>query len=188
MPIQSIKSGSLSRSLAVGNAIILPGDFESIATATGTGSSTTISLSSIPSTFTHLQIRFFARTTTGTSAISTTFNGSGGTNYARHALIGSGASVSAQATVDTSQVYTGYAINTTSTGGVGIIDILDYANTNKYKTLRALTGNDTNTPSNDEVRLTSGLWKNTSAITSITFTSTDNFTTDTKFALYGIRG
>ena len=166
----------------------VPPSFDSIASATGTGSSTIITFSSIPGTYKHLQIRFFGRTTTGTSALSMTFNGSGGTNYARHYLVGTGSSVAASGAADTAQIYTGYAINDTNIGGVGIIDIHDYASTTKNKTVRSFTGNDTNTPSNDEVRLSSGVWKNTSAITSITFTSTDNFATNATFALYGIKG
>ncbi len=187
MSIKSLKSGLYSNSVITGNAVILPGDYESIATAVGTGSSTSIAFNSIPSTFSHLQIRFFARTTTGTSILSMTFNGSAGTNYARHFLAGDGATAFAGGAADTAQIYTGYAINTTNIGGVGIIDILDYANTNKNKTVRSLTGNDTNTPGNDDVRLSSGVWKSTSAISSITFTSTDNFATNATFALYGVK-
>jgi hypothetical protein len=176
------------RSMLAGNDAFIPNSFESIATATGTGSSTTITFSSIPGTYQHLQLRFFGRTTTGTSVLSMTFNGSAGTNYARHYLAGDGSLATASGAANTAQIYTGYAINTTNMGGVGIIDIHDYASTTKNKTVRSFTGNNTDTPGNDELRLSSGVWKNTSAITSITFTSTDNFATNATFALYGIKG
>ena len=71
--------------------------------------------------------------------------------------------------------------------GVNVIDILDYANTNKYKTLRVLTGIDVN-GSGGYVQLSSGLWQSSSAITSITLTNSTNYTTATQFALYGIKG
>jgi hypothetical protein len=181
-------NGDSLASSGVSGTVIQPTAFDSIATATGTGSSTTITFSSIPSTYQHLQIRFFGRTTTGVSALSMTFNGSAGTNYARHYLAGDGATAFVSGAADTAQIWTGYAINSTNMGGVGIIDIHDYASTTKNKTVRAFTGNDTNTPGNDDVRLSSGVWKSTSAITSITFTSTDNFATNATFALYGIKG
>jgi hypothetical protein len=70
--------------------------------------------------------------------------------------------------------------------GAGIIDILDYANTNKYKTARSLRGYDANGSGN--MSLISGLWMNTAAISNITLTarggSVDQYTT---FALYGIK-
>jgi hypothetical protein len=73
-----------------------------------------------------------------------------------------------------------------------IIDILDYANTNKYKTYRALTGIDKN--GSGSIQLTSGVWRNTTAITSITITPqsntspTNQFQQYSQFALYGIKG
>jgi hypothetical protein len=69
--------------------------------------------------------------------------------------------------------------------GAGIVDILDYANTNKYKTLRALAGVDFN--GSGRVGLTSGLWQSTSAINAITLEGS-SFVQYSSFALYGIKG
>jgi hypothetical protein len=72
----------------------------------------------------------------------------------------------------------------------GIMDILDYTNSNKYKTGRSILGTDYN----GSGMFISGsfFWQNTAAITSITLTSdptyTGNWTTSTSFALYGIKG
>jgi hypothetical protein len=72
-------------------------------------------------------------------------------------------------------------------GGV-VIDILDYKNTNKYKTVRILSGTEYNN-SNGGVSFNSGLWQNTDAITTITLQpSGANFAEYSQFALYGIKG
>jgi hypothetical protein len=70
--------------------------------------------------------------------------------------------------------------------GAGIIDILDYADTNKYKTVRALSGTDNN--GSGDIILGSGLYQQTTAITSITLEANGvNWLTNSSFALYGIR-
>jgi len=77
--------------------------------------------------------------------------------------------------------------------GVGIIDILDYANTNKYKTLRGVLGLSLNAAdasgSFGRVNMSSGSWRNTNAISSITLYPTlgTGFTQYSSFALYGIK-
>jgi hypothetical protein len=68
-----------------------------------------------------------------------------------------------------------------------VVDVLDYANTNKYKTVRALQGFDSN--GDGRIYLGSNLWKNTNAVTSITLTAfSGNFVQYSHFALYGIKG
>jgi hypothetical protein len=70
-----------------------------------------------------------------------------------------------------------------------IVDILDYANTSKYKTIRVLAGADVNNQTGTTFGLSSGSWRSTSAVTSITIgTSGFNFAQYTQFALYGIKG
>jgi hypothetical protein len=67
------------------------------------------------------------------------------------------------------------------------MDILDYANTNKYKTTRTLIGRDRNGAG--IMLFHSGLYQSTNAITSLKFfPSTGNFAQYTQFALYGIKG
>jgi hypothetical protein len=195
MPIQSIKSGTLSRSTAVGNAIILPGDFESIATTVVDGSGqASVTFSSIPQTFTHLQIRCIARYTgTAYNNLLGQFNGDTTfTNYRWHYLTGDGSSAAAGSVQSSgAPLSMGLVAGTAQTTGVfaaQFIDILDYTNTNKYTTIRVLNGMDNN--GSGEIRLVSGLWMNTNAITSITLTAQggNNFAQYSSFALYGIRG
>ena len=68
----------------------------------------------------------------------------------------------------------------------GVIDILDYASTNKYKTIRTLTGQDRNGAGTGG--LYSNLWMNSNAISSVTFSpDSGNWVQYTQFSLYGIK-
>lgn len=163
------------------------GDFESIATTTvGSGGAADVTFSSIPATFTHLQIRGIAQSGT-TPRIYLRYNGDTGSNYTYHFLEGNGSSASVSAGANQTENW--LFIN----GFIGandispfIVDILDYANTNKYKTIRSLHGGEDNSSGN--IALASGLWRDTSAINAIRlFASSGTFTQYTQFALYGIR-
>lgn len=163
---------------------VAAGDFDSIATTTvGAGGASTITFSSIPSTYTHLQIRGFANSGGGGTATNLTFNSDSGTNYAYHFLLGDGANASSGAVTSVSQI-TFNSSNASNYFSGQIIDILDYANTNKYKTVRILNGFDAN--GSGAVALRSGLWQSTSAITTITITTT-LFPQYSSLALYGIK-
>lgn len=169
--------------------------YESIATVTGTGSATSLTFSSIPNTYKHLQIRGVSRNTGGSQsyAIYLTFNGSS-SGYAWHYLKGNGSAASASGAANEVNINLQNAdaggTSTSNSVGAQIIDIHDYANTTKNKTVRAITGTDANTASTGfAISLGSGLWANTNAISSITITNGyDFFSTSTSFALYGIKG
>jgi hypothetical protein len=187
MAIRSLKTGSFSRSTQVGNPIILPGDYESIATVTvGAGGSSSISFSSIPQTYTHLQVRATSLAPALTSGLLY-FNGGAGT-YAWHELKGNGATASATAGTSTNILYNTYNQSSTAsyTGGA-IIDILDYTNTNKNKTIRVLSGSDAN--GSGSVFLRSGFSTDTSAITALGFivSGGGNWAQYSSFALYGVK-
>jgi hypothetical protein len=67
-----------------------------------------------------------------------------------------------------------------------VVDILDYNNINKNKTIRSLNGRDNN--GSGDIYLTSGLWNNTSAIDSITIVAPSaTFIEYSQFALYGVK-
>jgi len=188
--------GVASDSSAASNSVtpVTPSSFESIATATGTGSSGTITFSSIPSTYKHLQIRFIVFSNVDGSNVGFQFNGDTGNNYTQHQLYGGTYPTTAAkgANANTAQPKGWAGSYDAGTRGsyptVGIIDIVDYASTTKYKTVRVLVGTDTNGTANQEVTLDSSLWLNTAAINSITLLIGGNYTTSTQFALYGIKG
>lgn len=168
------------------------GAYELIETAYGTGSSGTITFSSIPSTYKHLQIRYVARS--GATQLDVTCNGAGTGNYVAHFLRGNGTAVSSGqlSTTASAGARLGFGLASLDVANVhnaGVIDFLDYANTNKYKTMRALygghyvyAGNYTN------IYEWSGLFMQTAAISSITLSATDIITATSRFSLYGIRG
>jgi hypothetical protein len=97
--------------------------------------------------------------------------------------------VVAEAGVSTSQATVGYYVSGTSIYNGFVIDILDYANTNKYKTIKSLNGTDTN--GGGLILFDSSSWRSTAAITSIKFFSKDisrDLNQYSSFALYGIKG
>lgn len=153
----------------------------------GAAGASSVTFSNIPSTYSHLQVRAIARGTTGSIQVNTRFNSDTGSNYTEHQLAGDGSSASAYGAGNITWIPLGAVATATSTFGAYVIDILDYKNTNKYKTVRALRGFDSNGSGN--LGLFSGLWRSTSAITQIDLiANTGNFTQYSQFALYGIKG
>ena len=170
------------------------GSYELISTAYGTGASNTITFSSIPSTYKHLQIRWVARTTNAANATEIRYrlNGDSGSNYWSHALVGNGSTVTSTSSTalsaHMSQTFNVSASSTADSFGAGIIDLLDYASTTKNKTVKTFAGYATTA---NDVRLSSGVWNSTAAVNSFTLTnasSTSYFTTTSRFSLYGIKG
>lgn len=198
MTISSVKTGAIGDSLLAGNAAYNPSSYESIATLNGSGSSNTVTFSSIPSTYKSLQIRVAAISTNTTPVsgqnIFATFNGDSSANYTRHSLEGDGAgNVSASgSTASTSMILRSLAVSSgTNIAGTSIIDLENYSSITQNKTLRALAGANVNSSSAfiSFVGLFSGLWINTAAITSISLRSgSGNFATSSVFSLYGIKG
>jgi hypothetical protein len=161
-------------------------DYQSIQTFTLGSAQSSITFSSIPSTYTHLQIRGITKSTSGLVSTFANFNGDSGSNYSRHQLLGDGASASAAGDSSVTTFYTNIFTNTANNYGATVIDILDYANTNKYKTVRTFAGYDAN--GSGYVLLRSALWQSTSAITTIALSpSAGNFDQYSSFALYGIK-
>ena len=159
--------------------------FESIATGIGTGSSGTITLSSIPSTFKHLQLRIHVAATAGDCGIRV--NSDSGNNYARHVLRGSGSGSGSSFGVASTDVAANlFPGGVQTTPSVAIIDILDYCSTTKYKTFRILSGQENN--SSGYLEVNSGLWMNTAAINSISvINAAASWNTNTTVALYGMK-
>ena len=156
----------------------------------GSAGQSTISFTSIPATYTHLQIRAsYIDNNAGVTDALWTINSdtTSGNYYGFHQLIGDGSTASAQA-------YNGFgrlAVTPSGTNSTSfsaaVVDILDYSNTTKYKTFRSLVGVDTN--GGGVIRLRSGLWMSTSAITTISISpNTGSYSQYTQFALYGIKG
>jgi hypothetical protein len=171
-----------------------PGAYESIATVNGTGSSDTVTFSSIPGTYKHLQIRAHCGRVGVASLGNLQFNNDSSAIYTAHRLYADGFSVAASAlTARTNTVYSIFA------GGSGvpnalsgsIIDIIDYASTTKNKTVRSFSALDTdNGLESGALYLSSALYESTNAITSIKITSQSSisWSSTSVFSLYGIKG
>jgi hypothetical protein len=170
------------------------GAFESIATTTLSTSAASVTFSSIPQTYKHLQIRCLMRNTDSNleqSGLYMRFNSDTASNYSWHRVYGNGTNAPSDASTSTSSMLAGIGARTgalASTFGVTVIDVLDYVNTNKYTTIRGLTGHDAN--GNGYVGLGSGNWRNTAAVTTIDLITdaTYSFVQYSSFALYGIKG
>lgn len=190
----TLKTPNRYNDFLAGNSPYDPGGYWPIASAAGTGSSGTVTFSSIPSTYKHLQLRIMSRidgTGTGDQYGRIRPNGDSSTaNYTYHALYGNGSTATADGNatgtyngVPYSNLRGGNAANLMS---VNIVDILDYTSTSKYKTVRLFSGWDTN--GSGFVYHISSLWLSTSAISSLDiFHNGANFTTASTFELYGIK-
>jgi len=172
------------------------GDYWSLATATLSSAASSITFTGIPQNYTHLQLRGIARSTNASTADQAQLQMNGDTStasYTFHQVAGDGASVS----------YEGYGTGviagvtpvirftggnaTSGTFGVTVIDILDYTDKSKYKTVRALTGYDLNGSGN--IKLVSGVRISVDAINSLSITiqAGGNFAAGSSLALYGIK-
>ena len=166
------------------------GAYDSLATVTvPSGGVASITFAGIPTGYKHLQLRGISRNSTSAgSGVSVTVNGDSSANYSWHRLYGDGSSATAYGEANSSifvQLNQTISTSTANTFGVSVIDLLDYANVNKNKTLRVLHGWDANGSGN--IILSSGNWRNTSAITSITLTPNANFVEFTQFSLFGVK-
>jgi len=165
-----------------------PGAMIPIATTTLSTATATVTFSSIPQNYEHLQIRGIAQGSLTGKYARMRFNSDSGSNYAVHDIEGNGGSAPAYYYGSANGVYLfpSDIATATSVYSAFIIDILDYQNTNKNKVVRTLHGNDNN--GSGIIYFLSGLWTNTNAITSIDFSlSGENFTQYSSFALYGIK-
>lgn len=180
-PILGIYASQIS-----GHLFAPSGAYESIATVTvGSGGVADIEFTSIPSTYKHLQVRFLARSS-GSPDTKAQYNGDTTTsNYRSHLLYGDGSTVTSATIANTG--YVGYIATAASTFGASVVDVLDYADTNKYKTVRSLSGYDAN--GSGYAILYSHLWLSTAAISSLKiYPDSGNFTQYSSFALYGVKG
>jgi hypothetical protein len=150
-----------------------------IASQTTTGTTSTITFNSIPQNYTDLML-----ITSGTSAgpdytITAQFNSDTGNNYSSTFFNSSAGSLVTNRDVNSPSVYVGSIDTTQSTS---ITSIQNYSNTNTYKAVIS-RGN----ASTARIRAYAGLWRNTSAITSIIIgTNGSNFNSGCTFNLYGV--
>ena len=153
------------------------------------GGVSTVTFSAIPSTYTHLQVRLINDVTANDDSIRAQFNSDTGANYSWHTMYADGNNVYSDFNGVSSTFYGTFSRGGNANGAftASVVDILDYQNTNKYKTIISLTGKTNNT--DGLLWLSSGLWRSTNAINSIKlYPISGSFKEFSSFALYGIRG
>jgi hypothetical protein len=162
----------------------MPKTYEPIATQTLGTATTTITFSNIPQTYTDLVLVANAATPTGGVVAAYRFNGDSGNNYSATRFGGTGSITFSDREANKNYIAGTLLSSAATPTGVYIAHIMNYANTTTYKT--ALTRN--NNPS-AQVSMTAGLWRNTAAITSVSFGAefTADVRVDSTFTLYGIK-
>ena len=161
--------------------------YEPIATVNGTGSSSSVSFTSISGSYTDLIIVGLIRSTSGTSIMRYQYNGAT-TNYSATTLYGTGSAAGSFRTTGESGIYgiggSGtYVPSASNTFASFTLNIFNYANSTTYKTSLLRTGGSANPEGNV------GLWRATpTAINRVDlYLDSGNITSDSKFALYGIK-
>lgn len=183
MPILGIIASQISGHLYDGPF----GAYDALASVTLSSSTSSISFNGIPSGYKHLQVRALTANTSGPGSSASLYFNSNTTssNYRNHYLYGSGSA--AGAGTDGNSAGNGVMGQGMTTGPAAwVIDVLDYANTNKYKTVRLLNGYDAN--GSGYIFFGSNLWMNTNAVNTFTITApVGTFLQNSSFALYGVK-
>jgi hypothetical protein len=161
----------------------------------GAGGASTIAFNNIPSTYEHLHIRGILRDAEDGYGGQTYVNLNGVTSgIPTHYMYGQGAVAAGGNLTGSSVIWVGTQpanLGNASLFGAFIIDILDYSNLNKNKTLKVISGWDNNGAASGQnggqVWLGSGLFLSTSAVTSVSIRSNGTLNQHSSFALYGIK-
>jgi hypothetical protein len=169
------------------------GAYDSLSAVTLSATTAGTTFSNIPSGYKHLQIRCIARSAVAgvNDDFLVRFNSDSGNNYVGHALTGNSSTAGGTITGSTSTntlyqaLVAGNSLAANIFGTV-VMDVLDYDNINKYKTVRTLGGFDDNNTSGF-ISLRSGAWMSTSAITSITISGGSSWLANSSFSLYGVK-
>ena len=169
------------------------GAYELIESQVLSSSASSVTFSSIPQDYKHLQIRMVVRSasTSANRSIQYQFNADTGANYAQHSLVANGSVVgsgSGYGLTYISDEFVPEADSPTGIFGAAVAEILDYSNTAKNTTLKTLSGTGVSTQVLWPIGLHSGLWNNTSAVTQIKLTPLGSAAAGSRFSLYGIRG
>lgn len=185
-PIVSTLAGASARGYGgLRTLAAVPTSYVSLGSALLASNSTTVTFSSIPATYKHLQIRLFSRKDSGgNDAIQMHLNGDfTNANYAYFAFLGDGTS-GVQSVIDNANIGSARSTSWATT----VITIPDYASTAKVKSYQSLSGSSSQTA--NSVFYVAGVWDNTAAINAIRFAVSDGtpFITGSVFALYGIKG
>jgi hypothetical protein len=136
---------------------------------------TTVTFSSIPSTYTDLVLIINAGTNVG---YSVRLNGDSGTNYSWSRLYGDGSSAVSDRGSNATSITSGWG---GQTNNILTVQIMNYSNTTTNKTALTRIGDNIYTVA------MAGLWRNTAAVNQVSIVGTANYAVGSTFALYGIK-
>jgi hypothetical protein len=194
MPILGVIDSAKS-----GNLWAPTGAYDSLQSATLGATTAQITFANIPSTYSHLQIRYSAQTNRATYLVddmSLRLNGNGGSNYWSFTQYSGGNTSNAVSTSEaTTSLFVPFAFNSNATGAIwsmGWINLYDYSSATKVKSVTGYAGFDANGATAGGYGTTvlnyAGRWNSTNAVNSITIRAEGSFLAGTRFSLYGIKG
>ena len=162
--------------------------YDSIQSYTLTNSAPDVTFGSIPQTYTDLVLVNLYATVNLNEDAWIRFNSDSGSNYSWTYLLGNGSGsysgrFNNQTWIAIDGIGTGQSMNAPTQA---VCNIMNYSNTTTYKT--TLTRDGGLAGSYTGVELRAGLWRSTSAITSITVGCTSgNLASGSTFSLYGVK-
>ncbi len=160
----------------------MPATYENIATTTLTSAQSSVTFTSISGSYTDIVLVWSGTLTTGTSVWGLQYNSDTGSNYSWTSLRGDGSSATSARDSNSTRILCGW-IGSAQTAEV--VQIMNYSNTTTNKTN---VSRNNSTVASTYVSANVGLWRSTSAITSITVkTDSSTFTSGSTFTLYGIK-
>ena len=167
----------------------MPSTYTPIATSTYGSDAGAFSFTSIPSTYTDLiaVLNIRSKKAASTGFLCSRMNSDSGSTHSYTILTGSGSSASSSRNTNVSwDSFAEIAGNNAASGvySTVIYHIMNYANTTTNKTLIARVNE-----AGSNVSAQVGLWRSTSAMTSLQFFDYDgaNFAAGSSFTLYGVK-
>jgi len=160
----------------------MPATYEPIATQTLGSTASQVTFSSIPSTYTDF-VLVSAPIGTGDAQMFIRFNNDSSSSYGYVLMASNGSSVVPYTTGPVVNIGTDYFFSITTSGGITLINVMNYANTTTYKTALIRANNATKSTITNV-----GTWQNTSAINRIDlFATSASFAAGSVFTIYGIK-
>lgn len=176
----------------------MPVTYVLIASSVLSSTATSVTFSSIPATYTDLIMRWSTRSNSGGDSTDATFrlNGSSSTIYSSRILYSNGSSVINDAISNRADLYSNFLTTggtaTSNSFSSGELYLPSYtSSTNKPVSINGRT--EFNSIANPQTTMVAGLFRDTTAITSITMYSgataspSDSFVSGSSFYLYGIK-
>lgn len=166
----------------------MPATYEPIATTTLGSTTSSVTFSSIPQTYTDLVlVSNNVKSLAAGATILIRFNNDSSSIYSMTELYGNTSAASVRYNAQTAipiQYFIG--VGTANEGVVNITNIMDYTNTTTFKTVLARENNQPD-PNYPGAGMIAGVWRSTAAIDRIDLLGNSSFTSGSIFTLYGIK-